>query len=106
MKKSLTLIALLAISGCTDPEETRVIYRFEPHCTKETAKQRSEFILQCVKDANPKSDEEPEDWLRICQEMAEETICEVRKFKVTRICGYSSGCYWTDIERELVGGGE
>jgi hypothetical protein len=30
----------------------------------------AKFILDCIENANPKSDEEPEDWLHICERMA------------------------------------
>lgn len=31
-----------------------------------SSKEQQEWVANCIKDANPKSDEEPEDWIRQC----------------------------------------
>lgn len=38
--------------------------------------QRADFVLQCANNANPRSDEEPEDMLRECDRIAGTTFCE------------------------------
>lgn len=100
-KMILFAVALLAVSGCTNEHETRVLIRTDNHCTSETVKERADFILQCVENANPKSDEEPEDWIRDCQRMAEDTFCESRVFEITQVCGHKGGCLWFEESRKL-----
>ncbi len=45
---------------CSAPEEVAVV---------------SVWILHCIEKANPKSDEDPEDWVKQCQRTAEEIHC-------------------------------
>lgn len=48
----------------------------EIYCSETTINDRSNFILDCIKNANPKSDEEPEDWIKICEEIGESLYCK------------------------------
>lgn len=99
MKNSKLLIVLLSVllvslSGCSDQE--RVIDKIEIICSDTSKKERAEFTLQCIKNANPNSDEEPEDWIYMCERMAKKNFCDeetvsVRQFK-------QSGGYWRDVE--------
>lgn len=73
--KKLVIVLVFALSACTGKDETNTYTRFENACTMDSSKQRADFILQCIENANPKSDEEPEDWIKKCQYMAEETLC-------------------------------
>ncbi len=99
MKNSKLLIVLLSVllvslSGCSDQE--RVIDKIEIVCTEDSKKDRADFTLECIKNANPKSDEEPEDWIYMCERMAKDNFCDeetvtVRQFK-------PSGGYWRNVE--------
>lgn len=39
---------------------------------------RAKWLLACIENANPKSDEEPEDWLWICESMSK-SFCPVKR---------------------------
>ena len=98
MRKSLNvaLIFLLVafLTGCGNPEgEQRTFMASKHHCTPETAQQRADFILRCVEGANPKSDEEPEDWIGQCQHMAEETLCTRQTVAVVQQCAFGEGLF-------------
>ena len=69
-------LSLLVLTGCTD-------YLVERHCLPDDDRQteRAEFVLQCALNANPKSDEEPEDMLNECHRIASSTFC-VRSWSV------------------------
>ena len=101
MKKLLLIATALLCSGCYDNSiigTTREISETRNYCKADTAILRSEFILQCLKNANPKSDEEPEDWIYQCKEMAEETLCPLIEVTVKQECrvksGFSNECSW------------
>jgi hypothetical protein len=44
-------------------------------CDPAGAERRAVFVIDCITAANPKSDEEPEDWLHICEAMAKRSLC-------------------------------
>lgn len=73
-------LAVLCIS-CTVEEE---VYRYKTVCEKDTAEARHNFIVDCLRGANSKSDEEPEDWIMKCQTMAQNLYCEKKVVKVTQ----------------------
>ena len=79
MKIIILIIAVTVLSAC---DRVRERLRYYSECTAETVDKRATFILQCISNANPKSDEEPEDWLQKCQVIAEETYCESVQYKV------------------------
>ena len=61
MGKWMLMACLL--SGCHDP--TEIEYRTKiPDKNREAARA---WVAQCILDANPQSDEEPEDWIRQCE---------------------------------------
>lgn len=99
---------MLTACGESPTGSHRTIISMENVCTIETNDVRSKFILGCIKGANPLSDEEPEDWLHICGELAERTYCPARSMELTQICKYSefTNCsYWltesmTEIDDE------
>jgi len=67
--KYLILSSLLLFVGCSD----RYYVHDAVTCdkpSKELAAKREKFILTCIKNGNPKSDEEPEDWIGKCENMA------------------------------------
>jgi hypothetical protein len=66
----LVLIAVI-LAGCSPH-----VYRTEVRrCDPSTTEKRASFILDCIERANPKSDEEPEDWLYYCQRFATDLYC-------------------------------
>ena len=92
------LIALLTVAGCSDDVGmTRQITDYEKHCTQDTVDSRARFILDCIENANPKSDEEPEDWITDCRHMAEETYCPIKKVVREEECTSANEfgrCHW------------
>jgi hypothetical protein len=79
MKRYLFL--LFGICAC-DPDVTDEVYPTSyQDCAEANVEQRAQFILKCIESANPKSDEEPEDWILLCNQMARDTYCrEIRGF--------------------------
>lgn len=98
MKLIVLAMIGLALIGCSGEE---VGYRVKTMYNCETAKEdkRANFILNCIANANPKSDEEPEDWIGICQNMSLDTFCTARqvKYQVKKDC-YSCFWYATGVE--------
>jgi len=100
MKKYLILLLIsILFYSCTTENELRTREKGAFFCEKETRKERSEFILKCIENANPKSDEEPEDWIKDCQKIAEETICEFKTIIITERCSSRTGCFWLEVNR-------
>lgn len=93
--KYTIVFTLLVLIGCGDYPKERTIKADRLVCSENTIESRSEFILTCIKNANPKSDEEPEDWIKICQEMAEKTFCQKKLVNVIQRKQCSS-CSWWD----------
>jgi len=75
---AVSLTALLS-AGCND----KVLFKTEYDCDKGVAQKKSGFILQCLSNANPRSDEEPEDWILYCEDMAKRTFCATVEYKYT-----------------------
>jgi hypothetical protein len=100
MIKLITVLVLLfALTACGEDEYATYL-RQELVCDASSVSQRSDFILTCIKNANPKSDEEPEDWITYCQDMAKETYCELKTVKVTTY--KPAGSYWRNIKTEPI----
>lgn len=95
MKKSLIFIACLLVTGCGEYESIRTVKRLDFICGDSTIEKRAEFTLSCIANANPNSDEEPEDWIMLCQKMAIKNYCHEKTVNVSqqREC---SNCSWTD----------
>ncbi len=100
VKRLLTVLLLLLIVGC-DKGKREVIERNEHYCDPETSNIRADFILKCIKNANPKSDEEPEDWIIKCEDIAERTLCPMRRVKITMECISDLGCGWVEVDRQV-----
>lgn len=100
----------LVLVGCSNPEgQQRSYVKNLHHCTEETKQDRAEFILTCIENANPKSDEEPEDWITDCKWMAEQTLCKKEKVTITEQCAHGesllgSCSYWRETNRVPAGG--
>ena len=91
--KYYMLIFCLIVFGCTEnyPKYSES-HEMDYYCSESIINNKSEFILTCINNANPKSDEEPEDWLKICEEMALNAYCEkvsVIKYMIQEC----NGCY-------------
>jgi len=97
------LIAFLVLAGCERGPYPKV--RVEQHtaniCDASTREERSSMILECIRGGNPKSDEEPEDWIGICEEMAERTYCPLEVVNITyhKAC---HNCWWEEANVEVV----
>lgn len=85
------LLIILASNSYADTHERN---QRLPDCDLTTSEVRASFILSCIKNANPHSDEEPEDWIKICQTMAEKTYCPYAEFTVI----YNKGG-WGEVSR-------
>lgn len=70
--KTIILAIILTISA----QAFISSYKVKSNCDKQ---KQAEFILKCIENANPKSDEEPEDWITICQAMSEDLFCTISK---------------------------
>lgn len=92
-KAALISMFCMAIAGC-GKGDVRKFEVSEIYCTQESSEKRAEFILSCIKNANPVSDEEPEDWIMKCQAMAERTICPRITVVKTQTCVSNGGCMW------------
>ncbi|MGJ8687317.1 MAG: hypothetical protein ACSHWQ_07550 [Spongiibacteraceae bacterium] len=115
IKRTAVLLAVgwsaLLATGC-DGElgQMRTIERLETYCQTDTSAARAEFILQCIENANPKSDEEPEDWITKCQHMAEASLCQKRTVVKVQECtgiDITGDCWfysWKTISEEPRGG--
>ena len=99
---ALSILIALLCAGCSKGE-IRVIETTAHHCTMESSEKRAKFILQCIENGNPKSDEEPEDWIRHCQYMAEQTLCPEITMIVTERCASYMRCIWVETKREPKG---
>ena len=99
-------IIISFISGCGEyhsgSERTRI--KNIINCQAGSSEKRADFILKCIANANPKSDEEPEDWIRNCQTMAEQTFCKKQSMTITERCIHTSfgNCnIWEEISRQI-----
>jgi hypothetical protein len=77
MRKTLILLILSSQLAAEDI----VIHKEWVHdCKDESIEHRASFTLECIKNANPSSDEEPEDWIRECEYMALNLYCKKAQF--------------------------
>lgn len=88
---------LFMLIGCSSSDV--VFTRTIQSCDNSTTEKRAQFTLECIENANPKSDEEPEDWIMICKTMAEATYCKnTPGFQhFMNPGGFMSSNYWTSI---------
>ena len=66
------LIALVLI-GCSKESSINKIH--QSYCSYESQEKRALFTSECIKNANPMSDEEPEDMILGCVKAAESIYC-------------------------------
>lgn len=74
MGRVILIFIVVFLSGCK--EQTRDYHTTRVVCDKSTVDNRANFTLKCIENANPRSDEEPEDWIYKCENMAKELYCE------------------------------
>lgn len=67
------IVFVVFMLGCDNPDRPKPIKPKLSHC--DTSQEQREWVSNCVRDANPKSDEEPEDWIRECYEMSVKLYC-------------------------------
>ena len=80
--------------------DIRKMQRIDIVCQDDTVEQRRSFIIDCIKGANPLSDEEPEDWISICGDMAEKTYCQPTMVLVTQVGTGGGG--WRDVKIQVM----
>lgn len=72
MKKMFMISLLLTFITQTIVAESITVEKYYHSCN---SAEQSKFILTCIKNANPKSDEEPEDWLYQCKNISLDLYC-------------------------------
>ena len=89
----VVLITLALMLGCEDPPQapnlTTVL-----ECREEHKEKLAPWILECIANANPKSDEEPEDWIGRCEGMGRRTLCDQIPALRYQTCG---SCSWRTV---------
>jgi len=84
MKKLSILIPILFIMfACGQylpPDSANMRIEYRRYCSEpEQQECFGSHYVECAAAANPKSDEEPEDWLNKCRDMAREACCPLTK---------------------------
>ena len=109
MKKLFMLIPILFVVFACEPivssDSMEVYYR--RYCsTPEQQECFGDRNIACIDAANPKSDEEPEDWLPHCRKMAREACCPLTKgIKYMSSSGYEKYWIpWSEVPEEHKGG--
>ena len=86
MKKIILLLIIFVVS-CNERYVGGVLETLV--CKDKTMKSRRTFILKCIKNANPKSDEDPEDWIMLCNTMALDIYCKTKTQHSFKLITYS-----------------
>lgn len=90
--RSALLLMIVTFFGCNEPGPPRLNYHKE--CTPEQTEKLSTWILECIKNANPLSDEDPEDWISQCERTGKRILCGKIAVVEYQPCG---GCSWTSV---------
>lgn len=78
MKLILWLVVIWTAVACD-----RVIPLESYDCPDVVQNNRASFILECIKNGNPQADEDPEDWIPLCEEMSIHLYChKVQGFRI------------------------
>lgn len=73
--KLLSIVTLFLLAACVDYSEPEK-RGMRPICSADDDRERlADFILACVKNGNPMSDEEGEDLVRQCERTGENVVC-------------------------------
>ena len=97
-----SLAALCAVlAGCS--REATIKVRERQVCTGEHREEIAKWAQECISGANPHSDEEPEDWISECTDMAERIWCSYEPVVIWSEChscnSHSVPCDQTIDER-------
>lgn len=77
MKKYLAAVVLMAlVIGCAPEKKKKTLINWKSKCvTTEDKDKQARFLLDCIKNGNPMSDEEPEDLVSQCEQTSENVVC-------------------------------
>ena len=104
--KYYAMLVSLRLMSCGENQfgTEKDFIEYGEYCPVETIEKRASFTLECIKNGNPKSDEEPEDWIRICKDMAKDLYCTEARFNVTRKCydRKKSECRWGKYYSKII----
>lgn len=91
----IIVLLAFAMTACGDTQRTitKTVYECGP------SDKVANFILQCIENGNPKSDEEPEDWIWLCEQMANRALCPGVTYEVHQEL---YGGQWTELSRQRV----
>lgn len=85
---------LLLAAGCFGGDRWPYL-KYEHRCTTEEQREKlATWVAQCIKDANPMSDEEPEDWVYQCEITGSKMLCEEVPVVVYIPCAQ---CTWKKV---------
>lgn len=102
MKKLIVLLIIcLSCIACNNHPDTKKIREVRMDCSEIDPNIKAKFILDCIKNGNPNSDEEPEDWIPLCEDMAEKTFC--KEVTVIVYKQHTGGGWYTEYKYEIVG---
>lgn len=73
----MKVILLLILVGCSLEKDEKLIDNriWQYYCSYETQDKRAKFTTDCIKNANPMSDEEPEDMISGCIRASQNLYC-------------------------------
>lgn len=91
MNKFTFLLFIFLLLGCTGTPRLTYTYQCS---TPEESKKLATWILKCIKDANPQSDEEPEDWISQCERTGKRILCEKTPAVEYKRC---ASCRWNTV---------
>lgn len=105
MKKICILIIIIILfTGCSySNKKQRILKTSKITCNEKIIKEKSQFILDCIKSVN--TNEEPEDWITLCEEIATKTFCKevpVILYQETHDDGWTWYTYKTEYVNENV----
>ena len=94
--KGALLVCAFMLTACGEDVRYKKVFL----CDSTTEDARSKFILDCIKNGNPNSDEEPEDWIPICENISKELHCSKGFERITfvglRVTGKEIVSNWGD----------
>ena len=110
-----SIFIVATLSGCeSEMGIERDFITVDRVCADTVSEVIGEFTLHCIDNANPKSDEEPEDWIDMCHEMAVDIYCPLKKRIDRKVCtntGADGSCHWyyspiIDVKWSDISGGD
>ncbi len=95
----MLILSIALLGGCNDEVKTRQFSDIRTICHDSSIENRKNFILECIKNANPYSDEEPEDWIGKCERFSKNLYCKDTRVLVTQNDGKG---YFSDVDIQLI----